>query len=226
MKLDTFEATELFIASVEFSIRAFTGLLRSHIDEPHDIESLGQYIGKVPSSGERAQLWADLAVRCHFNQRHEECKKIVTERVRPLLPSISEDNSNYKSSVLIGLAPALYIAHKTTALEMVERLRYPYRDTALFYIVKTIANKKPPSEPFETRSRHYFELSYEELVDICELLKRLSYDVFIDLVVGLICQTIGHKRSRTSYSSEQRSDILKRIGYLVCTTSRRSQYQA
>ena len=99
---------------------------------------------------------------------------------------------------------------------MVERLRYPYRDTALFYIVKTIANKKPPSEPFETRSRHYFELSYEELVDICELLKRLSYDVFIDLVVGLICQTIGHKRSRTSYSSEQRSDILKRIEDTLC----------
>jgi hypothetical protein len=115
-------AAETYIGCLCLAIRAYVGLLPNGIATQSDLERLDRLIDRLPSYGDRAILWADLALRCYAYKKSDECEHIVIEHVRPLIEDISSDNFARKIDVIIITAPALYHAHPKTALELISKL--------------------------------------------------------------------------------------------------------
>ena len=211
--LDTHIAAWTYIACLRLAIRAYSGLLAKDLATEEDIESLAELINGVPSSGERAGLWAELALRCYANEQLSDCKRIVAEHVRLLLQNIPED-IRYRMQVIIKTAPALYCAHKVTALELISELPSPQRDEAYAEICEFILRKKPFSDPYEVVEGQGYDVTFEEIVDICELLDQMDHDAAIYHFVKCISDSVVRRRGYR-LSRQQKSDIANRLERVI-----------
>lgn len=110
-------AADTYIKNLELAVRSFPGLLPRHIEGPNDWKSLEELIGQIPSPGEQAKLWADLAVRCYLVGRTDYCKEIVSKYVRHRLSIIDKADKRYYYGVMRDCATALYLTHHRTALD-------------------------------------------------------------------------------------------------------------
>jgi hypothetical protein len=207
-----------YSSGVVLAIRAFSGLLKRKLDTEDDLSRLGTLIEHMPSHGERALLWSELAL-CFYNKgRSDTCKEIVNRRIKPLLENISAKDISYRSDVIILLAPALYCAHKTIALEIISTLPpvpQPDRDEAYAQICRFVVTKHSPLDPFEWLPGQNFNISYEEMVDICDILHLIDDDWSISSIMEAIVCSIRSRHNNTRYSSQQKADITTRLQNIV-----------
>ncbi len=213
--LDANLTARVYLACLRLAVRAYSGLLPRKIDSEDDLESLAQLIEHVPSHGERASLWAELALRHQFNGQLNECRRIVTERVKPLLLGISNGDAKYRGDVIVVTAPALYYAHKQTALELISELPVHPRDEAYARICETILRKRPLSEPYDYSKGQGYDVTYEDIVDICDLLHRMDNDSHIYHFVECISDSVTCRHRKDRFSRQQRADIVVRLEGVV-----------
>jgi hypothetical protein len=213
--LDTKSAALTYCGCIRLAIRAYGGLLPTKLDSPEDTERVGQLIARLPSNGERAELWAELALQCYINRRLDECKQIVVEHVKPALQGVPEEDSRYRAKTTVTVAPALYCAHRQTALDCISDLPRRYRDEAYAKICELLLSRQPPSEPYAAVAGHVYNVSYEEIVDICELLKLMDHDNSIYYFIESIVNSVVTGRRRRDFTRQQRADIVTRLDALV-----------
>lgn len=209
--LDTQSAALTYCGCIRLALRAYGGLLPTDLDAAGDIERLSQLVNRVPSSGERAALWAELALWCQIGGRSDVCKEIVIERVKPALLGIPEGDERYRAETIATVAPALYCAHRQTALEYICRLPRNYRDAAYGQICEFLLRHQPPSEPYEAVASQVYAVTYEEIMDICELLKLMDHDNLICHFVECIVNSVVAGRRRKDFSRQERADISSRL---------------
>lgn len=203
---------------VQIAIKAFSGLLSKRFESPDDLAQLARQIERVPSDHARIVLWTCLALEYVRAERLEDCRKIVSERAKPLLDQIRGRDAWQWQQALVACAPALYQAHKSTALELMDQLDVWRRDAALGSTIDFILKKTGNLEPYkETGVEDRFQLSYEEAVDICELLERVDEDGLIYQQVTRIVNSALWKNNRSSFSQQQKADLALRLGTLVKT---------
>lgn len=188
-------------------------LLRSS-ETKDDIERLCILIDRISSNGERAKIWADVALAYLFYERVNDCKRIVIEFVRPCLAQIKGDQDAWADAI-ISVAPSLYYAHKTTALEDIAKLPKPRHDQALTGICEFILTKKFLSDPYEEAQGKGYDVSYEELIDICELLSYMTVDRAIYNQIEAIADSISSNRGRERYTRDQKNDIGRRLDNII-----------
>jgi len=218
IELDASTTAWTYLACVRLAIKSCSGLLAQRLDTKKDFKRLDDLIDRVPSRGERASLWADLALRCYADDRPEDCKRIVGEHVKPLLQDVSFADVAYRAKTLRMVAPALYVAHGPTALEMIAQLPLPYRDEALANICEFIIRKVPPSDPEDASPRQgYRDVTYEEITDICELLKQMDHDGTIYSFIEHICDAVVARRSRDRYpfTLQHKLEIARRLEEVI-----------
>ncbi len=75
---------------IRLAIRAYAGLLPKKFDTEQDLEKLETQIERVLPDHSRLRLWTDLALRCIQHGRVTDGKRLVVERIRPNLDSISK----------------------------------------------------------------------------------------------------------------------------------------
>jgi hypothetical protein len=213
LEIPTVAAT--YLSCLRLAIRASCGLLTRDLLDESDKERLADFIDRVPSLGERAELWADLAMRNHLYQHSEGCKRIVNEHVKPLLDDMQVTNTGKYYETLSTVAPALYCAHSLTALEQVATLPQPYRDAAYAQICFFIIQKVPPSEPFGALWWHDYKLTYNEVVELCNLLMYMEVDGTISDVIDSIANSVIAGRQRSGFSRSQQQEIAKRLSNIV-----------
>lgn len=201
-----------YMACIRLAIRAYSGLLPKNLNTDDDMEHLKRLIYHIPSCGEQARLWAELALRYYINGRTEDCKRIVAEHVKPLLQSLPSD-LGYRAETMIMVAPALYCAHRKITFEQISELPYPQRDEAYYKICEFILRKQPPSEPYETLLGQGYNITYEEIVDICEILKLIEADYIIYELIGSISDSVW--RRKNSFSQQQKRDIANRLEEII-----------
>ena len=63
--LESEAAASAYILPVRLAVRALKGLLRWRLDTPEDLDRLALLIDRIPSNGERARIWSDVAL-CIF----------------------------------------------------------------------------------------------------------------------------------------------------------------
>lgn len=219
--LDNKSAALTYSGCIRLAIRAYGGLLPTELDSPGDIERLGQLIGRLPSNGERAKLWAELALQCYINRRLDECRQIVVEHVKPALQGVPEEDSRYRAEATVTVAPALYCAHRQTALDCISDLPRSYRDEAYAKICELLLSHQPPSEPYAAVTGHVYDISYEEIVDICELLKLMDHDNSIYHFIESIVDSVVAGRRRRDFSRQQKADIVTRLEAIVARFPRK-----
>ncbi len=203
-----------YIASVLLSIRAYSGLLRKHIDTDDDLDRLSDVIERIPSCGERAALWAEIALRSYAKGREDICKKIVDQHVKPLISSIPDKDTRYKIGVQIAVAPALYCAHPSSALGIISKLPGPpqlYRDEAYAQICRFILTKRTRTDPYDGTLNDPYEISHTEILDICDLLDLMDRDWTICSYMEAIVSSIVSRHHHKSFTYQEKAEITGRL---------------
>jgi len=198
-----------YIACLKLAIRAFGGLLPRNIDKSDDMERLERLISFIPSNTEKANLWGDIAITCFMNDRYDAGKIIVSRHLYPLITSIQDNDNRFQT--ITKLAPALYLAHKQSALENISRISMSRHDEAISNICDFILKKRLPSDPYESVYGCGYNLSYEEAFDICELIDLMSNDSYIYNYIKNVSNSIVSKKNRYNFTEQQKIDIAERI---------------
>ncbi len=211
IRLDAEPMMEAYLSAVRLAIGAFKGLLPRKLDSQVDIQALTDLVDQVPANAERAVLWARVALHFHSHRRSDDCQEIVSQRLKPLLEAISDKDGRARTEATVLSAPALYVAHRATALEIIGKLPGVNRDEAYRQIHLYLLRKQIPSEPYETPPGQGFDVTHDDLVDICGLLNLIDIDVYVYHGIITIADTLTAQRYRNRFSQQQRTDITERL---------------
>ncbi len=217
-----------YVACLRLTVRAYSSLLPRRLIRQEDTELLANLINFVPSYGERVRLWTELVLHCHLNTQSHENKRLVDEHVKPLLRMIPNEDQYYRNWVTVIAAPALYYAHQQTALDQIAQLPQRDRDAAYAEICEFILTKHSSFEPHEHVPGTGYDLTYEEMIDICELLGKMEYDAMIYHFIEAVADTLVARRYRDRYSAQQRTAIASRLETVATTkfpTARHIQHE-
>jgi hypothetical protein len=198
---------------IRLAIRAFTGLLPRRLATDLERVRLESAIGSVPSDIARADLWADLAERYHLNDHPALCRDVVETRLKPLLTSLEETAAGSYYDVAARCAAALFSAHHSTTLAMIERLPTAWADQALFNITEFIKRKCPLSDPFERRAKEGYDISFGDAVDVCELVERMDQDSAAYYAAEGIVDSLTSTKCKLS--RQQKNDVARRLGQIA-----------
>jgi hypothetical protein len=191
--LDAKETAVAYIVVLRLAVRAFSGLLPRGLDKSDDLERLRNLIDSIPSNGERAGIWAELALYYYASDRSEECKKIVATYINPCLVNLTDDKE-YRNNVIVSIAPALYFAHRLTGIEEISNLPFNLRDDAFANVCDFILRKQPISDPYNHLSGQGYKITYEEIIDICELVNLMESDWLIYHYIETISDCLSSSR--------------------------------
>lgn len=188
--LQTDNSAGAYIGTLQLAIAAYSGLFVRKLADDNDLNRLGVLINKIPSDGERARIWSEVAVRAYFCKRLDLCQSIVKERVRPLIEVLQRSSPYNASEVVSKVAAALYLAHPTSAKEDFKNLTPQNRDIAYSQICRCILEKRTALEPFDPDSNHVYSIDYQnslEIIDIVEQFHRdsIAFNFISDLTNSL-----------------------------------------
>lgn len=204
-----------YLGCLRLVMRSYSGLLPRNNDRPEDLDHLTHLIGIVPSKGERAGFWSELAVRFSLADRFEACRRVVTDHVRPLLESISASDLEYLERTTITVSPSLYCAHPPTALATIALLPPNKRDDAYSEIADLILRKVPPGDPYESDDMVGYDASYNEIWEICELLELTQTDVNIYHYIRCVADTLTSRKYGHRFSRGQKQIIVNKLAKVV-----------
>lgn len=196
-------------------LRIYKGLVIKEIDTQDDFRRIDRYIDLIPSFGEKALLWNDLALKLYENKKIEKFNEIVRTKIKPALREISSYDKRYKYHVITKVAPALYLSHKITAFDIFNEMEPLDKDIAFRNITNFLLHKKSPYDPIDNPPGEGGNLTYEEVLDICELIENSSIDHIIYSLIKDIADTIASIKRRGSFSKEQKLDIAARLTNLI-----------
>jgi hypothetical protein len=202
---------QTFQTCLSLAVRAFAGLLPRGVNTESDSMRLRYLIDYLPSYGERAKIWAELALRYFIAKRSDEGRSIVTEHVRPLLQGIPDNDRSYREDTIVAVAPALYMAHPSTAKDLIRNLPQPARDDAFRSIADFILRKKPLSDPYEDRGYQGYEVDYEAIIDTIEVVREMERDAHVYYSLECIAQTLSARQFRNLFTRQQRAAIADRL---------------
>jgi hypothetical protein len=208
-------ADSAYVMCLRLAIRAFSGLVPKRGHTVQDLESLALLIGGVPSAGERAILWADLALRSAVYGNKALCAELVNERLRPSLAGVSEDDSEYRCFVVTRCAAALYEANPAAAMGILQKLELPYRDYGICAVVSYLFRKQAPEEPEEYVFGTGYNVEYGKLLEICELGLQLDSDARIYDLIERAVDCLVSKTISVTYNVSQREEVCRRLQEIV-----------
>ncbi len=228
MLLDSTTVAESYLTGLFLVARAYAGLLPRGVARDEDLVRFAALIDRVPSRGERANVWSEVALRCHLAGRADACRRVVDEHVRPLLRNLPEGNPAYRVRVLVAVAPALYLAHKSTAFEQLAELPVAERDEAYRRIAQMILRKRSPNDPHSDAPGRAYDVDYNDVVDLCEIMEQVNHDQLLDVLTEMIVDSMTDRRRQRLFSQQQREDIagrLERVAAAKLPDQRHIQHQ-
>jgi hypothetical protein len=196
-------------------LRTYKGLVIKGIDTQDDFRRIDRYIDLIPSFGEKALIWNDLALKLYENKKIENFNEIVRTKIKPALRGISNYDKRYKYHVITKVAPALYLSHKITAFDIFNEIEQVDKDIAFRNIANYLLHKKSPYDPIDSQPGEGGDLTYEEVLDICELIENASIDYIIYSLIEDIADAIVSLKRRDSFSKEQKFDIAARLSDII-----------
>lgn len=213
--LDSRINAQSYLVCIWLAIRAYSGLLAKDLDTEDDLIALTDLIDYVPSHGERASLWALLALRCYMNDKLAKCKRIVSERVRPQLDNIPKEDALFRTVVILDVASALYCAHPPTAHEFISNLSRQEKNIAYSRICLFLLRKQPFTEPYVETTDISYSVSYEDISDICDILEKMDSDPAITYFIEAISNSVIHGPRGNTFSREQVQNISSRLQMII-----------
>ena len=213
--LSSFSSEWTFQACLRLALRAFGGQLGHGYDTKDDISRIGRLIDRLPSTALRVSLWGELSMHLFLQKHTDDGNRVVTQHVTPLLSSMSDGPT--KTSTIVAISPALYRNHKTTALELFDRIEKHQQDTALMTCAEFILEKHIPSDPFESHEAGY-DITYQDAVDVTEIASEIRRDTMVYTLIVALADTLSALRISNRFSRQQMADLIRRMEDLASTT--------
>lgn len=215
MDLNEHTVVDIYLACLKLAIRAFTGLLKKNIDAPEDLEQLQFAIDKLSSTGERIKAWGDIATGFIINNRIDDAKRIVSEYIRPNMNTLSKSEKTYWSDIVIYIAPVLFSTNQISSFEEIGKLREQQKDEALSGICRFIFKKTLLSDPYDYTSGKGFDVSYDDVVIILDLMNRMETDGEIFGNMEVLADSLTGPKGKERVTKEQRIDIGRRLEKVI-----------
>ncbi len=214
MPIGSWNAAHVFGICLLLAIRAFAGLVPGRIESQTELLRLAALIDAVPSSGQRATSWALVAMLCYSRKRDDLANRIVAERIKPILEDV-QGGATYRHSVLRAAAPALWRHHAQTAKERIEQIPVAERDDIFAEIAYFVLHKVPPGDQGYARFREDYDVSYEELIDLCDLANEMRHDHTVYWIISEICSAILAGKRTGRHNKEQQRTVIDRLWTLI-----------
>ncbi len=210
--LSSERACRVYSACVRLASRAFAGLVRRHHNTKQDLNLISTQIEAIPSPGERAAIWAELALKCSLQNEDDLCREIYNEKIAPALAGISKSDSGYLALVTTKVAPAAFIADRNICWERLATLDSTYRDFACVNIIRFLFNGSLPSDPDEYLPGTGYETTYGKLSHICDVLERVSWDSFIYDALEKVTDSLLSWKNEARLKQGQKEEVWRRRG--------------
>ncbi len=206
-----------YLAYVRLAIRSHSGLLHKRLDTDSNNAHIEDLIRRVPSAGEKAKLWGNVALNLKRHGRSDECSKVVSKNVKPLYNAIADTDGTYRAHIAVSIAPALYVAHQSSALDIINQLTGDERDEALYHICRYLVTGQTFAEPFEAAGEPNGTLTPEVIEDLCSLMERIECDAYIFWVAKALTGSLFRGRKDPRYTAQLRETIIARIKSVAAT---------
>jgi hypothetical protein len=212
--LDCDEMAMSYIRCVHLTIRCFGGLIKRKLYTEEDFDDLQVMIEKIPSISVRAIAWSELALKFFVAHDTERGQKIVLERVRPFIDPDALENEDIRWQTITSVALALYNAHHSSAMQLLESLPMPFKDIAYGDICSFLIMNELPSESYDRASKPIFKINYLTFIDAIDVLQHIEADNVLYTYLESLVDNI-QKHLRSDFSKVQISDILNKLHNLV-----------
>ncbi len=214
--LDTKSIGSMYLGYMRLLIRAFTGLLRKHLDGESCIKEFESLLSRVRSFGQRAVIWSELALVLFRNDRISDFKAVLSDYLIPCINNISDDDRFFKDNVIVAVSPSLYCHHKNTCLGLIKSLSDEDYDSAINRIVHFVQTKQSPSDPYDTSGKPILNMDFTEILDIIELMSTVRLDDgMIYSFIYTLTDWLTAKKTRRVISSNQIAQIVVLLEKLV-----------
>lgn len=202
-----------YVCSLRLAMRAFVGLIRRKLPIEESLSRLRGLISKVPSAGERARLWAELALRCFSSPSLDIAKSIVQSDLLAAVQMISDER--FRHLVLVEVAPALFKLHRQVAFDALNQLDVAERDEGLAEICYFILTGQPRGEPVDMTGRTGIGVGYASALDILDCLELIRKDVLLHVIIKRLCD--GILSEDAIVTRDQRAEIHRRLLNIATT---------
>lgn len=186
-----------------------------HLDTDSDTQALVALVDILPSFGERAALWADVAMRAHLVGRSELANKLTNDYLYPAFSKVSPEDNSYRATVLMRIAPALYKSQPAECLREIQTLDADDQDASLLQIIRFLLFNRVPTDPIEAGSRVVQETSFDTILQIEQLTNKLATDWMIYSVTDDVAETVSSVKNKFTLTVPQREDVARRFSAIA-----------
>lgn len=167
---------------------------------------------RIPSLEFQLRLWCDLSIRLHFSSNTGASKEIAESRISEILDGDFQFNELMQALFVTEAAPALYLAHQSSAIHRIDRLNSTLlRDEARRNIALVLFQKTPLREPFNSIRDAEYSLDANTTSDIASIVKLCKTDSIIFDIVDDLCRSMTSDKNK---SKIQRNAVLDHINSL------------
>ena len=210
------ESAGIVTDCVRLAMRTLAGLLPKRLDSKDDLSRLTSLIERISSQQYRMVLWAELAITLFLAERLEDCRRLVSERLRPTLALVKEDNpAAYRDLLMSGCAVALFASQKSSALLEIDALELPYRDDIYWEILNFLSKRRLPYEPLSRHPSTPLDLSYEEMCDMLDVTEHISTDNIMTQAIKWLSESISSKKGRDRLTHQHVQELARRIDLII-----------
>ena len=141
-------------------------------------------------------------------------RSIVAERIRPAIERLPPDSITRFKAISVA-SPALFLAAHPTGKEIIDQLPERWKDSALCEVIDFICKKQPYWEPLDLDNDHVYELTEDEIAQICALLPEIQMDAPLYTTISIICTTLISKYGRRTFTEQQRVHFASKLTEIV-----------
>lgn len=201
------------ISSIRLVTAALAGLMQKRIIRDEDAKRLKRLIDAVPSFGEQALLWADVAQRLIIHNDPEYASKVVREHINPLLNLIPAGDRGFKDFIWVLAPQVFWTANPVATREYIATLPRQQRDEAYANLSHFLLRREPLFEPVSMTKKGNLRGDYSTLLQVIEFMKLIEDDSALATLIESIVDAI--EESHSQITREQNIDVSRRLDALV-----------
>lgn len=217
--LATQSRSRLFELCLSLVGRSMASLARCQMLKEEDINRYLVLVGGLPGLVARVRVLAEFAERLWCARRSDLLERVVNQSLRPQLAEARSAHRSIGRLTLRIAFPSLCAAHQKHALEWAEELQRDAADAdadAAMHATALLKVRHLALQDPEVGSKSdYSKMRSEDVLDVIELIGRMSVDSTIYNTVRLLVDAITDSRNKNKFTTTQKADWASRLISIV-----------
>lgn len=200
-----------FYWCLKLIVVSYSGLFQKRLDTELDERALASLVGRIPGRSVQVVIWADVSFRYYLSHRREDCVRISTKYVRPIVDDLLASGDLSAYHVISQCMPSIYLASQLGAVELLNKLPYPHNDHAIGHIKDAILHRVSPFDVAEYNESRTEIVQVDEVIELLKFMQLATADHLAFSIIDGITDAITSKKNRERFSRQQLLEIARRI---------------